>query len=72
MKPASYQKSAGNYGNLESTCYTLHVRLTDTSMTLFSYYFKAFSFICQTLNLIKVTTDISNNKSCKTKSHFVI
>ena len=39
MKPATYQKCAGSYGNLESTCYILQVRLTDRSKTLYSYCF---------------------------------
>ena len=39
MKPATYQKYAGSYGNLESTCYILQVRLTDRSKTLYSYCF---------------------------------
>ena len=42
MKPVTYQKCAGSYGNLESTCYTLQVRLTDRSKTLYSYCVKDF------------------------------
>ena len=45
MKPATYQKCAGSYGNLESTCYTVQVRLTDRLKTLYSYCFKEFSLI---------------------------
>ena len=37
MKLAMYQKCAGSDGNLESTCHTLQVRLTDRSKTLYSY-----------------------------------
>ena len=50
MKPITYQKRAGSYGNLHSTCYTVQVRLTDRSKTLYSYCVKNFSLNWQTLN----------------------
>ena len=50
MKPATYQKCAGSYGNLESTSYALQVRLTDRSETPYSYCFKDFYLIKNTLN----------------------
>ena len=50
LKPVTYQKCAGSYGNLESTCYTLQARLTDRSKTLYSYCVMDFLLIWQTLN----------------------
>ena len=45
MKPVTYKKCAGSYGNLESTNYTLKGRMTDRSKTLYSSCVKDFSLI---------------------------
>ena len=45
MKTATDERCTGSYGNLESTCYTLLVRLTDRLKTLYRYCFKDFSLI---------------------------